>query len=239
MRSGRWNKSAKLSCLMFSTACAIPATWECAVTCCQCWGVWVRARRMRAFWHSSLRTAVGMTRRPELAFALASLHDARAVAPIVQSLGDQAAARRRQERLERGRIRCSVHRQPEQAHGHGVRLRRHRGRGDADWISAPNAKRWKNPTDEEDSLPGVWANPDDLNELEVVYDASGIARCPDCGAVMHRVEGRWEHPMIDEPFMPPQRPIRAQAIGRNDPCPCGSGKKYKHCHGSTSATTLN
>jgi preprotein translocase subunit SecA len=21
------------------------------------------------------------------------------------------------------------------------------------------------------------------------------------------------------------------SIGRNDPCPCGSGKKYKHCHG--------
>ena len=19
-------------------------------------------------------------------------------------------------------------------------------------------------------------------------------------------------------------------VGRNDPCPCGSGKKYKHCH---------
>lgn len=27
-------------------------------------------------------------------------------------------------------------------------------------------------------------------------------------------------------------PIRVeQKIGRNDPCPCGSGKKYKHCHG--------
>jgi len=26
--------------------------------------------------------------------------------------------------------------------------------------------------------------------------------------------------------------VRAgQKIGRNDPCPCGSGKKYKHCHG--------
>ena len=24
----------------------------------------------------------------------------------------------------------------------------------------------------------------------------------------------------------------APKIGRNDPCPCGSGKKYKHCHGS-------
>jgi len=22
-----------------------------------------------------------------------------------------------------------------------------------------------------------------------------------------------------------------QKTGRNDPCPCGSGKKYKHCHG--------
>jgi preprotein translocase subunit SecA len=22
-----------------------------------------------------------------------------------------------------------------------------------------------------------------------------------------------------------------QKVGRNDPCPCGSGKKFKHCHG--------
>ncbi|MCM2279242.1 MAG: SEC-C metal-binding domain-containing protein [Oligoflexia bacterium] len=21
-------------------------------------------------------------------------------------------------------------------------------------------------------------------------------------------------------------------VGRNDPCPCGSGKKYKKCHGA-------
>ena len=27
-------------------------------------------------------------------------------------------------------------------------------------------------------------------------------------------------------------PVRAeQKVGRNEPCPCGSGKKYKHCHG--------
>jgi len=26
-------------------------------------------------------------------------------------------------------------------------------------------------------------------------------------------------------------PIKKQKIGRNDPCPCGSGKKYKQCHG--------
>jgi preprotein translocase subunit SecA len=23
-------------------------------------------------------------------------------------------------------------------------------------------------------------------------------------------------------------------VGRNDPCPCGSGKKFKHCHGQLS-----
>ncbi|MEO8406514.1 MAG: SEC-C metal-binding domain-containing protein, partial [Chitinophagaceae bacterium] len=32
-----------------------------------------------------------------------------------------------------------------------------------------------------------------------------------------------------------QEPIKvAPKIGRNDPCPCGSGKKYKHCHGKES-----
>jgi uncharacterized protein len=24
----------------------------------------------------------------------------------------------------------------------------------------------------------------------------------------------------------------APKVGRNDPCPCGSGKKFKQCHGS-------
>ena len=28
------------------------------------------------------------------------------------------------------------------------------------------------------------------------------------------------------------QPVRVgEKVGRNDPCPCGSGKKYKHCHG--------
>jgi len=31
-----------------------------------------------------------------------------------------------------------------------------------------------------------------------------------------------------------ERPSQRQApkIGRNDPCPCGSGKKFKQCHGA-------
>ncbi|MDR1102216.1 MAG: SEC-C domain-containing protein [Tannerella sp.] len=30
----------------------------------------------------------------------------------------------------------------------------------------------------------------------------------------------------------PKEPVRVEKrAGRNDPCPCGSGKKYKNCHG--------
>jgi preprotein translocase subunit SecA len=30
----------------------------------------------------------------------------------------------------------------------------------------------------------------------------------------------------------PAQPVKAkQTVGRNDPCPCGSGKKYKKCCG--------
>lgn len=32
-------------------------------------------------------------------------------------------------------------------------------------------------------------------------------------------------------FVPPPRPGKPGKVGRNDPCPCGSGKKFKRCHG--------
>ena len=29
-----------------------------------------------------------------------------------------------------------------------------------------------------------------------------------------------------------RQPVHVEKkVGRNDPCPCGSGKKYKNCHG--------
>lgn len=40
------------------------------------------------------------------------------------------------------------------------------------------------------------------------------------------------HDASGEKSAPVQQPVRkAEHIGRNDPCPCGSGKKYKKCHG--------
>lgn len=39
-------------------------------------------------------------------------------------------------------------------------------------------------------------------------------------------------PMMDMREVQKATPVRVeQKIGRNDPCPCGSGKKYKNCHG--------
>ncbi len=31
---------------------------------------------------------------------------------------------------------------------------------------------------------------------------------------------------------PPEKSAAVEKVGRNDPCPCGSGKKYKKCHGA-------
>jgi preprotein translocase subunit SecA len=37
----------------------------------------------------------------------------------------------------------------------------------------------------------------------------------------------------DEPVVARTEPAKrgVDKVGRNDPCPCGSGKKYKRCHG--------
>ena len=33
----------------------------------------------------------------------------------------------------------------------------------------------------------------------------------------------------------PKGPVDWSTVGRNDPCPCGSGKKFKKCHGAPRA----
>jgi uncharacterized protein YecA (UPF0149 family) len=43
---------------------------------------------------------------------------------------------------------------------------------------------------------------------------------------LRRMELRLRSPGPPQPVTP-----QSQGIGRNDPCPCGSGVKYKRCHG--------
>jgi len=47
-----------------------------------------------------------------------------------------------------------------------------------------------------------------------------------------QVSGLASETSQEEPVPSKQEPIRvAQKVGRNDPCPCGSGQKFKQCHG--------
>ncbi len=76
---------------------------------------------------------------------------------------------------------------------------------------------------------------------EVPEDAAASAAIPAAARAAMR-GGPRAHGQADAPAVPPV-PLEPQGtfvrgerkIGRNDPCPCGSGKKYKHCHGALSS----
>ncbi|MDR1395015.1 MAG: SEC-C domain-containing protein, partial [Deltaproteobacteria bacterium] len=58
---------------------------------------------------------------------------------------------------------------------------------------------------------------------------------PEKLAPKERTDTTFSHGGDDEPPPPPKvQPSRriGAKVGRNDPCPCGSGKKYKHCCGA-------
>lgn len=50
---------------------------------------------------------------------------------------------------------------------------------------------------------------------------------------LSHLEINFEQPPSDDPEAEDEadKEIEIPKVGRNDPCPCGSGKKYKHCHG--------
>lgn len=45
-----------------------------------------------------------------------------------------------------------------------------------------------------------------------------------------RINGDWRYDGSE--VNPKSPPVRVDKVGRNDPCPCGSGKKYKKCCGA-------
>ena len=48
--------------------------------------------------------------------------------------------------------------------------------------------------------------------------------------------GESEVPEVQEELAQQPKPFKREGrkVGRNEPCPCGSGKKYKQCHGRLS-----
>jgi SEC-C motif-containing protein len=66
-------------------------------------------------------------------------------------------------------------------------------------------------------------------EFEAAYERQGLRDLHREKARFTRQGGRW---MYAEGSVAPVTVVRSgPKVGRNDPCPCGSGKKYKHCHG--------
>lgn len=49
-------------------------------------------------------------------------------------------------------------------------------------------------------------------------------------ASFRREDGRWLY--VDGQVNPRQAPRQVAKVGRNDPCPCGSGQKFKKCCGT-------
>jgi len=75
--------------------------------------------------------------------------------------------------------------------------------------------------------------PDDVEgmvEFIARFRAEGQERSHRERSRFEKLDGRWYYVDGKELKMPP---VRAEKVpGRNDPCPCGSGKKYKKCHGA-------
>jgi len=62
-------------------------------------------------------------------------------------------------------------------------------------------------------------------QAAVPVDA-GVGDAPPTGGQVMEMEPRSAAPAA-APFV-----RQVPKVGRNEPCPCGSGRKYKHCHGT-------
>ena len=72
-----------------------------------------------------------------------------------------------------------------------------------------------------------------ISPIQAPSASDGGGEPPSSGGNVMELEPR--------PNMPPAAPFVRQVpkVGRNEPCPCGSGRKYKHCHGALHSERLS
>jgi preprotein translocase subunit SecA len=69
-------------------------------------------------------------------------------------------------------------------------------------------------------------------QVRAPEDVAAVELGEELSNVQYQHEGYDEARDFDEAVAAAAMPIQAAPkVGRNDPCPCGSGKKYKQCHG--------
>ena len=73
----------------------------------------------------------------------------------------------------------------------------------------------------------------DAEGLKDVPDKPSAEDCAeiikDLPVILKLIAAYWRYPDRPLPFA---EPVRSTKVGRNEPCPCGSGKKFKKCHGA-------
>lgn len=106
--------------------------------------------------------------------------------------------------------------------------------GDVEYLMST----WDTPADR--GAVETWARESEWLGLEIVRaeesvvefraryrDAAGVERVHHERSRFRRRDGRWVY--VDGVAVPA---ARGASVGRNDPCPCGSGKKHKKCCGA-------
>lgn len=81
-----------------------------------------------------------------------------------------------------------------------------------------------------------------VNNPDQVQQAGDRRRGSQSGLKTTRDDGSAANQQLSAGGQPQKKrqPVRVEAkVGRNEPCPCGSGKKYKHCHGAAGKVPTN
>ncbi len=76
---------------------------------------------------------------------------------------------------------------------------------------------------------GGAADDEGIVEFSALYSRNGLKDEHREVSAFKKVDGKWLY--ADGKVVATTIVRSAPKVGRNDPCPCGSGKKYKHCHG--------
>ena len=77
---------------------------------------------------------------------------------------------------------------------------------------------------------GGEADDEGIVEFIARYSVNGTAFEHHERSLFRKLDGEWK--FIDGELVKPKPIVREEPkVGRNDPCPCGSGKKYKKCCG--------
>lgn len=72
--------------------------------------------------------------------------------------------------------------------------------------------------------------------LRMIHQEAGGMEATAEDAATENAPAKGGVPPADDPNQPRQQPVKVEKkVGRNDPCPCGSGKKYKKCCGARPA----